>query len=143
VALNGSADGLATVEVDPAQFELALLKIAENAGDATPGGGGVLRVEVENVPHLSDPEAGLEGDFVAVRVIDTGTGIPDDLLGRVVEPFFTTKPPAQGTGLRLSQAYGFAKQSGGALAIASGVGRGTTVTLYLPARRAVAVPTAL
>jgi signal transduction histidine kinase len=121
-------DGLAPVEVDPAQFELALLNLAENAADAMPGGGGVLRIEAENVAHLRDPETGLEGDYVAVRVIDTGTGIPADLLGRVVEPFFTTKPPGQGTGLGLSHAYGFAKQSGGALAIASEVGRGTTST---------------
>jgi two-component system NtrC family sensor kinase len=138
-------DGLAPVEVDPAEFELALLNLAENAADAMPagGGGGVVRIEAEDAPRLRDPEAGLEGDYVAVRVIDTGAGIPADLLGRVVEPFFTTKPPGQGTGLGLSHAYGFAKQSGGALAIASEVGRGTTVTLYLPARHAVAGPKAL
>jgi len=80
--------------------------------------------------------AGLAGDFVALGVADTGSGIPADLLPRVVEPFFTTKGPDKGTGLGLSQVYGFARRSGGSVSIDSEVGRGTTVTLYLPRSRA-------
>jgi PAS domain S-box-containing protein len=124
-------DQLWTVVVDPTQFELALLNVAINARDAMPEGG-LLRFEAENVT-LEDARDGLQGDHVAVRVTDTGTGIPKELMERVLEPFFTTKPPGQGTGLGLSQAYGFAKQSGGTLAIESEPGRGTTITFYLPA----------
>ncbi|TCZ53380.1 hybrid sensor histidine kinase/response regulator [Roseicella aquatilis] len=133
-------DRLWTVMVDPTQFELALLNVAINARDAMPQGG-LLRFEAENVT-LDDVRGGLEGDFVAVRVADTGTGIPRELLERVMEPFFTTKPVGQGTGLGLSQAYGFAKQSGGTLGIESELGRGTTVTFTLPASLA-AVPVPL
>jgi CheY-like chemotaxis protein len=74
----------------------------------------------------------LQGEFVALSVADTGTGIEPEILGKIFEPFFTTKGPAKGTGLGLSQAYGFAQQSGGLLSVASEVGRGTTVTMYLP-----------
>jgi two-component system NtrC family sensor kinase len=75
---------------------------------------------------------GLNGDFVAIRVADTGAGIPPDVLPRVFEPFFTTKDVGKGTGLGLSQVYGFAKQSGGAATVASSLRRGTAVTLFLP-----------
>ena len=75
---------------------------------------------------------GLAGDFVALSVADTGSGIPPDLLSRVVEPFFTTKGPDKGTGLGLSQVYGFARRSDGTVSIDSEVGRGTKVTVYLP-----------
>jgi PAS domain S-box-containing protein len=126
-------DGLWPIEVDPAQFELALLNVAINARDAMPRGG-VLRIAAENAT-LHEPREGLEGDCVVIRVGDTGTGIPRELLGRVLEPFFTTKPPGKGTGLGLSQAFGFARQSGGALGIESEVGRGTTVTFRLPATK--------
>ncbi len=74
----------------------------------------------------------LTGDFVAISVSDSGVGIPDDILPRVFDPFFTTKPIGQGTGLGLSQAYGFAHQSGGAITIDSELGKGTRITLYLP-----------
>ncbi|MBX6373757.1 MAG: PAS domain S-box protein [Acetobacteraceae bacterium] len=124
-------DGLRPIEVDPAQFELALLNVAINARDAMPRGG-VLRISAENAT-LHEPKEGLEGDCVVIRVSDTGTGIPKELLGRVLEPFFTTKPPGKGTGLGLSQAFGFAKQAGGAFGIESEVGRGTTVIFRLPA----------
>ena len=81
------------------------------------------------------------GDFVALSVADTGCGIPPDLLSRVVEPFFTTKGPDKGTGLGLSQVYGFARRSGGTVAIDSEPGCGTTVTVYLPrSHAAVAAP---
>jgi len=77
-------------------------------------------------------EEGLSGEFVAIRVADTGHGIPADILNRVFEPFFTTKDVGKGTGLGLSQVYGFAKQSGGAATISSGEGRGTAITIFLP-----------
>jgi two-component system NtrC family sensor kinase len=77
-------------------------------------------------------EEGLSGDFVAIRIADTGAGIPPDVLPRVFEPFFTTKDVGKGTGLGLSQVYGFAKQSGGAATITSSARRGTAVTLFLP-----------
>ncbi|WP_165838806.1 hybrid sensor histidine kinase/response regulator [Roseicella frigidaeris] len=131
-------DSLWTVVVDPTQFELALINVAINARDAMPQGG-LLRFEAEN-RLLDDRRHGLEGRYVAVRVSDTGTGIPKHLLDRVLEPFFTTKPVGQGTGLGLSQAYGFAKQSGGTLAIDTEPGRGTTVTFYLPACAEAAAP---
>jgi CheY-like chemotaxis protein len=84
---------------------------------------------------------GLNGDFVALAVEDTGSGIAPDLLSRVVEPFFTTKGPDKGTGLGLSQVYGFARRSGGTVALDSEIGRGTKVTLYLPrSHAAVAAP---
>jgi CheY-like chemotaxis protein len=74
----------------------------------------------------------IDGDFVALSVADTGSGIPPDLVSRVVEPFFTTKAPNKGTGLGLSQVYGFARRSDGTVAITSEVDRGTKVTVYLP-----------
>jgi CheY-like chemotaxis protein len=120
------------VSVDKSELELALVNLAVNARDATPDSGRVV-IAAENI-HLdagAGPE-GLSGDFVALSVADSGSGIPADLLPRVVEPFFTTKGPDKGTGLGLSQVYGFARRSGGTVTIDSEVGNGTTVTLYLP-----------
>jgi two-component system NtrC family sensor kinase len=77
-------------------------------------------------------EEGLSGEFVAIRIADTGTGIPAEVLPRVFEPFFTTKEVGKGTGLGLSQVYGFARQSGGAASITTSPRRGTAVTLFLP-----------
>src|SRR6185436_20184510 len=79
-----------------------------------------------------DTPAQLTGDFVAVSVSDTGSGIAPDILPKVFDPFFTTKQTNKGTGLGLSQVHGFAHQSGGTVMIESGLGKGTTVTLYLP-----------
>ena len=124
-------DGGRAVEADPGQLELALLNIGLNARDAMPGGG-TLRIAVTDA-RLDDPPAGLVGDFVAISVTDTGTGIPPEVQARAFEPFFTTKEVGKGSGLGLSQAYGFARQSGGTITLDSAVGRGTTVTLYLPA----------
>jgi len=121
------------VEVDASQLGLAILNIALNARDAMPQGGR-LRFTARN-ERLSDPVAGLEGEYLVLRIRDTGSGIPKEYLGRVLEPFFTTKPVGKGTGLGLSQAYGFARQSGGNLSIESEEGRGTTVTICIPGRR--------
>ena len=83
---------------------------------------------------------GLGGDFVAIRVADTGSGIAAEVLPRVFEPFFTTKDVGKGTGLGLSQVYGFAKQSGGVATVASTVGRGTVISLYLPRTQDLPAP---
>ena len=121
-----------TVKVDPSEFELALLNLAVNARDAMPSGGTLTITAKPVVLRGKASEEGLSGDFVAIRVADTGSGIPADVLPRVFEPFFTTKDVGKGTGLGLSQVYGFAHQSGGAATIASSARRGTVVTLFLP-----------
>jgi two-component system NtrC family sensor kinase len=122
------------VEVDPSQLELALLNVGLNARDAMPRGG-TLRLAARNVVS-SGQIARLSGNYVAVSVTDTGTGIPHDIRSRIFEPFFTTKGSGKGSGLGLSQAYGFATQSGGAITVDSEPGKGTTVEFYLPARPA-------
>ena len=95
--------------------------------------GGSLTITVKPVLMRGKAsEEGLSGEFVAIRVADTGTGIPTEVLPRVFEPFFTTKEIGKGTGLGLSQVYGFARQSGGAASISSSPRRGTAVTLFLP-----------
>ena len=120
------------VKVDPNELELALLNLAVNARDAMPSGG-TLSITAKAVAlHGKASEEGLSGDFVAIRVADTGAGIPPAILPRVFEPYFTTKDVDKGTGLGLSQVYGFAKQSGGTATIASAPRRGTAVTLFLP-----------
>ena len=116
-------------EADPAQLELALLNLAFNARDAMPGGG-ELKIAGRNAAPGETGETGSE--YVVITVSDTGEGIPADILERVTEPFFTTKAFGQGTGLGLSQVYGFARQSGGELRIDSTPGEGTAVRLYLP-----------
>jgi two-component system NtrC family sensor kinase len=128
------------VKVDPNELELALLNLAVNARDAMPGGG-VLRITAEPVVlEGKASEQGLQGEFVAIRVADSGSGIAPDVLPHVFEPFFTTKDVGKGTGLGLSQVYSFAKQAGGAVSVASTVGRGTVVTLYLPRTQELAAP---
>jgi PAS domain S-box-containing protein len=120
------------IEADPGEFELALLNLAVNARDAMPTGG-ALTVAARNVSLArGEVDHELEGDFVAVTLRDTGVGIPPDILPRVFEPFFTTKDVDRGTGLGLSQVYGFAKQSGGRATVTSTLGQGTSFTLYLP-----------
>jgi two-component system NtrC family sensor kinase len=121
-----------TVRVDPGEFELAVLNLAVNAKDAMPNGG-TLSIRAKLVTLKGEAsEEGLAGDFVAIRLADTGHGIPADVVTRVFEPFFTTKEIGKGTGLGLSQVYGFAKQSGGTATVTSTEGRGTAVTIYLP-----------
>jgi CheY-like chemotaxis protein len=127
------ADPVHPIMADPTQLELALLNLGFNARDAMPQGG-QIRLRASNATLEGEVE-GLRGDFVAISISDTGTGIPAEIRERVLEPFFTTKAFGQGTGLGLSQAYGFAKQSRGALALESEVGQGTTATLYLPTAR--------
>ncbi len=121
---------------DPNQLENALLNLAINARDAMPDGGRLI-VELSNVRLDEAVARGLggdlsAGDYVAIAVVDTGTGMDPDVMSRVTEPFFTTKPNGQGTGLGLSMIYGFVKELGGDLRIRSEPGRGATFTLYLP-----------
>jgi PAS domain S-box-containing protein len=121
-----------TVKVDVNELELALVNIVLNARDAMRNGG-TISITAENVAlSRRDTAARIEGDFVALRISDTGCGIAPDVLAKVFDPFFTTKEPNKGSGLGLSQVYGFAHQSGGTVTIASELGRGTTITLYLP-----------
>ncbi|QDG60627.1 response regulator [Pseudomonas sp. NIBRBAC000502773] len=124
-----------TAEADPNQLESALLNLALNARDAMPSGGRLV-VETCN-RHLDSVFTAAygtlkPGDYVELSVSDTGCGIPESLLGRVFDPFFTTKPIGQGTGLGLSMIYGFARQSRGHVTLHSEVGKGTTVSLFLP-----------
>jgi PAS domain S-box-containing protein len=120
------------VEADLTQFETAMVNMAVNARDAM-NGEGTLKVRVQAMAAMPAirGHAGGPGDFVAISMTDTGSGIPADKLPYIFEPFFTTKEVGKGTGLGLSQVYGFAKQSGGDVAVESTVGRGTTFTLYL------------
>jgi CheY-like chemotaxis protein len=121
------------VEADPVQFETALVNLVVNARDAMDGEG-VLSLKVHcgvAIPPIRG-HAGNRSDFVSVSVSDTGCGIPPDKISQIFEPFFTTKEVGKGTGLGLSQVFGFAKQTGGDVDVASDVGRGTTFTLYLP-----------
>jgi PAS domain S-box-containing protein len=119
------------VRTDTRELELALLNIAANARDAMPIGG-ALRIGARNVTLTGGQPPGIAGDFVALRISDTGEGIAPDVLDRIFEPFFTTKPKGKGSGLGLSQVYGFAQQAGGSVDVESTVGSGTSVTLYLP-----------
>jgi CheY-like chemotaxis protein len=127
------APDLPLVHVDAAQFEAALLNLIVNARDATPDDGRIT-LRTESV-QLAPREVGTlpAGAYVKVSVQDTGSGMSKDTVTRAIEPFFTTKPVGQGTGLGLSQAYGLAQQSGGDLQIESTLGEGTTVSLYFPA----------
>ncbi|HEX2589968.1 MAG TPA: PAS domain S-box protein [Rhizomicrobium sp.] len=129
------------VNVDEAELELALVNIAVNARDAMPNGGS-LSLTAHNVSLEGSGPASLTGDFVAVTLSDTGVGIDAETLPKIIEPFFTTKEMGKGTGLGLSQVFGFARQSGGDLAITSEVGKGTQVTMYLPRARKGATPKA-
>jgi PAS domain S-box-containing protein len=125
-------DKIWQVEVDLGELELALVNIAVNARDAMPDGG-TITLSARNVVLKPGSAAGnLAGEFVALALIDTGKGMPPDVLQRVFEPFYTTKPVGKGTGLGLSQVHGFANQSGGAVTVSSEPGRGTVVTIYLP-----------
>jgi PAS domain S-box-containing protein len=122
------------VKVDRTEFETALVNLLVNARDAMPDGGTAV-IAVRNT-RLTDEDA--SGDFVAITVSDTGVGIPPDVVAKVFDPFFTTKPVGKGTGLGLSQVQGFASQAGGKVTLASELGRGTQITIYLPRSDGVA-----
>jgi signal transduction histidine kinase/CheY-like chemotaxis protein len=123
-------DGAWPVTIDPLQFDLALLNLAINARDAM-ADGGRLQIRVRNT-RLEPTMERVGGDYVVVTVADSGSGMPPEVLARALDPFFTTKAPGEGTGLGLPQAYAFADQSQGFLTLASSVGVGTTIDLYLP-----------
>jgi CheY-like chemotaxis protein len=128
------ASGLWSTLVDPNQLENAVLNLCINARDAMPDGG---RVTVEAANRWIDPRAAQQydlpvGQYVAISVTDTGTGMTPEVIDKAFDPFFTTKPLGVGTGLGLSMIYGFARQSGGQVRIYSELGQGTTMCLYLP-----------
>jgi signal transduction histidine kinase len=130
------AEDLWRALADPTQLEVMILNLVINARDAMPAGGRI-RIETRNVQEVP-PALAAElnpGEYVALAVSDTGTGMPPDVLARAFEPFFTTKVQGKGTGLGLSQLYGFARQSGGTVRIESEPGDGTIVTIYLPRTR--------
>jgi signal transduction histidine kinase/integral membrane sensor domain MASE1/ActR/RegA family two-component response regulator len=128
------------VRVDPAELELALLNIGVNARDAMPNGGR-LQIRACNISFAPDSGGSekLVGDFIELELSDNGSGMPAEVRTRAFEPFFTTKEIGQGSGLGLSQVYGFVKQSGGAVLIHSDTGKGTSITLYLPRANASSV----
>ena len=133
-------DGLWRVHADRNQLENAILNLALNARDAMPDGGNLL-IEAENAdanaPKIQNNAELTAGDYVQLTIADTGLGMPPDVLAKAFDPFFTTKVVGKGTGLGLSQVYGFVKRSGGHIKIASQVGRGTIVEIYLPRRDAL------
>ena len=133
VRIDSGAD-LWTTLLDPNQFENALLNLCINARDAMPRGG---EITIETANRTLDADAAREfdlepGDYVTVSVRDAGTGMSQDTIERAFDPFYTTKPLGEGTGLGLSMIYGFVRQSGGQVKIRSQVGQGTTVVLHFP-----------
>ena len=122
------------VTVEPLQFDVALLNLALNARDAMPGGG-LLRLEAKNVEIDGSHDSLARGDYVLVSMVDSGSGMTPSVMARALDPFFTTKPPGQGTGLGLPQAYAFATQAGGTLVLDSIPGIGTRIDLYLARAR--------
>jgi PAS domain S-box-containing protein len=125
--------GLWPCEVDPAQFQAAVMNLVMNARDAMPQGGRLF-IETRNIDRAQPPQ-GLDlqpREYVALAVRDVGEGMTPEVLARAFEPFFTTKDVGKGSGLGLSMVYGFAKQSGGDVHIESAPGLGTCVTIYLP-----------
>ena len=126
-------DGAGRVLCDANELESALLNLCINARDAMPGGGRLtISTEVMELAAADIRDEAAPGRFVAMSVVDTGTGMPPEVLERVFDPFFTTKPLGEGTGLGLSQVWGFVRQSGGLVRIESTPGRGTAVRLFMP-----------
>jgi PAS domain S-box-containing protein len=124
------------VNADPTRLQQVFMNLALNARDAMPGGG-ELRFDLDRLsithdegsPHPDIPS----GEWVRIRISDTGEGIPPDVIPHIYDPFFTTKPVGQGTGLGLAQVYGIVKQHGGTIEVSSQVGKGTQFSIYLPA----------
>jgi signal transduction histidine kinase len=134
----------AVCEVDPSQLETTLLNLAVNARDAMPDGG-MLRIAVRRVEHDADLAIrhtdAAPGPWIVLSIDDTGVGMSREVLNRAFEPFFTTKEPGKGSGLGLSQVYGFVRQSGGFVTLTSSVGAGTQLAIYLPpSSKPTAVP---
>lgn len=130
--INAVLPGTWMIMSDANELELALMNLILNARDALQSGG-TITITADNVTLSRDESGeGLEGEFVALSVSDTGAGIPKDVIDKVFDPFFTTKATGKGTGLGLSQVYGFAHQSGGMVSIDSEIGKGTSVTIVLP-----------
>jgi signal transduction histidine kinase/ActR/RegA family two-component response regulator len=136
VALTLELDAtLWPVKVDASQLEAALINLATNARDAMPEGGQLIlatRNTTLDTLYIAQHPDVTAGDYAQIEVSDTGTGIAPEIIDRIFDPFFTTKVSGQGTGLGLSMAFGFAKQSGGHLTVYSEPGLGTTFRLYLP-----------
>lgn len=130
-------DGIRTVLCDPNELESAVLNLCINARDAMAGGGRLTIGTADLVLKAGDvaAEEAKPGAYVLISVADTGTGMPPEVIERAFEPFFTTKPVGTGTGLGLSQIYGFARQSGGTVRLESAPGQGTTARLLLPAHQ--------
>jgi len=126
------------IYVDPHQLENAIVNLAVNARDAMDGQG-MMRIATKNVKLAANEVGDVQaGEYVKISVTDTGCGMTPDVLEHAFEPFFTTKPVGKGTGLGLSQIFGFAHQSGGEVGIESQVGKGTTVSIFLPRTQAAA-----
>jgi PAS domain S-box-containing protein len=126
------------VNADRSQFDTAIVNMAVNARDAMAGEGALVisAGRVDGMPAVRSHPA-VPGDFVTISVRDTGCGIPADTIDKIFEPFFTTKSVGEGTGLGLSQVFGFTKQSGGEVVVESDQGHGATFTMYLPASQSV------
>jgi PAS domain S-box-containing protein len=124
------------VMVDITELETALVNLVINARDAMPDGG-IIKVAADNTRLSEDAHS---GDYVAISVTDTGTGIAPDVLSKIFDPFFTTKPIGKGTGLGLSQVHGFIHQAGGTVKVASELGKGTRITILLPRQQHGGLP---
>lgn len=133
IDISRQLQGNCFINADPSQFDTALVNLVVNARDAMDGAGS-LSIEVSSTDHVPAlrRHPAVHGEFVAVTVTDSGTGIAEKDLERIFEPFYTSKSPGQGTGLGLSQVFGFVKQSGGDIAVQSEFGAGAQFTLYFP-----------
>jgi signal transduction histidine kinase len=142
VVVADIAPQLWNTEVDISQLNNVILNLAINARDAM-GGDGTLTIRAQNIESGAQQLAKIgdgRADYVLIEIADTGTGMSPEVMERAFEPFFTTKPTGQGTGLGLSMAYGFVKQSGGEIALQSTLGAGTCVQIYLRRSEAAAEP---